>query len=58
MVHHALTSPRPSHRYLVGPDARLTGMVTRMPDGIRHWALSQNIARWAKAGKAIRAAQR
>ena len=58
VVHHALTAARPKHRYLVGPDAKLTGVVTRMPDGIRHWALNQNIARWAKAGKAIRAAQR
>jgi len=58
VVHHALTSPRPKHRYLVGPDAKLVGVVTRMPDGIRHWAFNQNIARWAKAGKAIRAAQR
>lgn len=57
-VHHALTSRRPKHRYLVGPDAKVTGVVTRMPDGIRHWALNQNIARWAKAGKAIRAGER
>jgi NAD(P)-dependent dehydrogenase (short-subunit alcohol dehydrogenase family) len=58
VVHHALTSPRPKHRYLVGPDAKLTGVVTRMPDGIRHWAFKQNIARWAKAGERIRASQR
>jgi NAD(P)-dependent dehydrogenase (short-subunit alcohol dehydrogenase family) len=57
VVHHALTSPRPKYRYLVGPDAKLTGVVTRMPDGIRHWAFNQNIARWAKAGKASRAVQ-
>jgi NAD(P)-dependent dehydrogenase (short-subunit alcohol dehydrogenase family) len=58
VVHHALTSSHPKHRYLVGPDAKLTGFVTRMPDRVRHWALNQNIARWAKAGKTLRAAQR
>jgi hypothetical protein len=58
VVHHALTSARPKHRYLVGPDAKLTGVVTRLPDGLRHWAFNQNIARWAKAGKTVRAASR
>lgn len=56
-VHHALTSPHPRHRYLVGPDAQVTGVVTRMPDNVRHWAFNQNISRWARAGKAIRAQQ-
>jgi NAD(P)-dependent dehydrogenase (short-subunit alcohol dehydrogenase family) len=50
VVHHALTNPRPKHRYLVGPDAQVAGVVTRLPDGVRHWAFKQNIARWAKAG--------
>jgi NAD(P)-dependent dehydrogenase (short-subunit alcohol dehydrogenase family) len=57
VVHHALTSSRPRHRYLVGPDAKLTGLVTRMPDRIRHWALNQNITRWARTGRALRAAE-
>lgn len=54
VVHHALTSSRPKHRYLVGPDAKATGVVARMPDRVRQWALNQNISRWAKSGKAIR----
>lgn len=33
VVHHALTAPRPKTRYLVGPDARITGhLVNVLPD--------------------------
>jgi NAD(P)-dependent dehydrogenase (short-subunit alcohol dehydrogenase family) len=53
-VHHALTASRPKHRYLVGPDAKVIGVVSRLPDRIRHRMLALNSARWAKAGHKIR----
>jgi hypothetical protein len=36
-VTHALTAGRPKHRYLVGPDARFVGNLTRLlPDKAKH----------------------
>lgn len=55
-VHHALSSVRPKHRYLVGPDAKLVGVVSRMPDSLRHRVLTLNINRWSRSGHKIRAA--
>ena len=55
VVRHALTSARPKHRYLVGPDAKLAGFATRLPDALRYRMLSTNINRWARAGHKLRA---
>ncbi|MBV9285236.1 MAG: SDR family oxidoreductase [Acidimicrobiia bacterium] len=54
-VQHALTSARPKHRYLVGPDAKMAGVVSRLPDRLRHRMLSLNLNRWARAGHKLRA---
>ncbi len=53
-VHHALTASRPRHRYLVGPDAKVTGLVSRLPDRLRHRFLAMNAARWTRAGRKLR----
>lgn len=53
-VHHALSAPRPKHRYLVGPDAKVVGVVTRLPDRLRARGIALNAARWARAGRKIR----
>ena len=34
-VEHALTSSRPKARYLVGPDAKVVGILTKLPDRLR-----------------------
>jgi NAD(P)-dependent dehydrogenase (short-subunit alcohol dehydrogenase family) len=54
-VHHALTANRPKHRYLVGPDAKLVGVISRLPDRMRSRALSLNAARWERGGRKLRA---
>jgi NAD(P)-dependent dehydrogenase (short-subunit alcohol dehydrogenase family) len=54
-VHHALTANRPKHRYLVGLDAKATGVISRLPDRLRKRALALNSARWSRAGHKIRA---
>jgi NAD(P)-dependent dehydrogenase (short-subunit alcohol dehydrogenase family) len=54
-VHHALTSNRPKHRYLVGSDAKVVGVVSRMPDSLRHRMLALNLNRWSRNGRKIRA---
>lgn len=53
-VHHALTSSRPRHRYLVGPDAKLVGVVSRLPDRLRYRMVALNGAQMARAGRRIR----
>jgi NAD(P)-dependent dehydrogenase (short-subunit alcohol dehydrogenase family) len=53
-VHHALTSNRPRHRYLVGPDAKMVGVVSRLPDRLRHRALALNTAVMARSGRKLR----
>jgi NAD(P)-dependent dehydrogenase (short-subunit alcohol dehydrogenase family) len=40
-VEHALTSPRPRTRYLVGPDARRRARVERLPDRLRDRVLKR-----------------
>ena len=54
-VHHALTATRPKHRYLVGPDAKAIGLISRLPDRLRHGALKLNAVRWIRSGHKIRA---
>ena len=54
-VHHALTASRPKHRYLVGPDAKAIGGISRLPDRARARVLALNAARWARAGRKLRA---
>jgi NAD(P)-dependent dehydrogenase (short-subunit alcohol dehydrogenase family) len=53
-VHHAVTSPRPKHRYLVGPDAKLVGIVSRMPDKARAQMLALYTKRWERSGRKMR----
>jgi NAD(P)-dependent dehydrogenase (short-subunit alcohol dehydrogenase family) len=40
-VEHALTSPRPRTRYVVGPDARKRAQVQRLPDRLRDRVLTR-----------------
>jgi NAD(P)-dependent dehydrogenase (short-subunit alcohol dehydrogenase family) len=54
-VHHALTSSRPKHRYLVGPDAKLIGVASRLPDRARQRLIRVNLAYWAWLGRRRRA---
>jgi NAD(P)-dependent dehydrogenase (short-subunit alcohol dehydrogenase family) len=54
VVHHALTATRPKQRYLVGPEAGITGVVSRLPDGLRRRMLTARMNQWAKAGKKLR----
>jgi NAD(P)-dependent dehydrogenase (short-subunit alcohol dehydrogenase family) len=54
-VHHALTADRPKHRYLVGPDAKAVGIVSRLPDRVRARALALNSGRWERMGRKLRA---
>jgi NAD(P)-dependent dehydrogenase (short-subunit alcohol dehydrogenase family) len=51
-VHHALTAGRAKHRYLVGPDAKLVGMVTRLPDRVRAAAIRMQAGQFARKGRA------
>ncbi len=53
-IHDALTANRPKHRYLVGPDAKMVGVVSRLPDRLRHRALGFNTAMMARAGRKLR----
>lgn len=54
-VNDALTSNRPKHRYLVGPDAKMVGVVSRLPDSMRQRMLAFNLNRWSRNGHKIRA---
>ena len=42
-VAHALTSPRPKTRYLVGPDAQIRPFFASLPDGLKDWLLMKKI---------------
>lgn len=53
-VRHALTAARPKHRYLVGSDAKMTGIVARLPDRIRYTMLNSQVNQWARSGRKIR----
>ncbi len=41
-VEHALTSSRPKSRYLVGPDAKAVGILTKLPDAVREKLMDAN----------------
>jgi NAD(P)-dependent dehydrogenase (short-subunit alcohol dehydrogenase family) len=54
-VEHALTADKPKARYLVGPDAKLSGhMVTRVPDQLRDALVRMSSVRWEKRGRKLR----
>ena len=40
-VEHALTSPKPKTRYVVGPDAKRRARVQRLPDRLRDRVLTR-----------------
>jgi hypothetical protein len=40
-VEHALTSPRPKTRYVVGPDAKRRARVEKLPDRLRDRLLTR-----------------
>ena len=40
-VEHALTSPKPRTRYVVGPDAKRRARVERLPDRLRDRVLTK-----------------
>ncbi len=52
-IEKALTAKRPKARYLVGPDAHMMGIVTRLPDPVRELAIRANCRRLERAGKKI-----
>ena len=54
-VEHALTSDKPKARYLVGPDAKLSGhVITRLPDQLRDALVHFSSLRWEKRGRSLR----
>ena len=53
-VHHALTSARPRHRYLVGPDAKLVGIAGFLPDKLKARSLALYAKRWERSGRKMR----
>ena len=53
-VHHALTASRPKHRYLVGPDAKLVGVLTKLPDKVKAQAFALNLKLWERNGAKLR----
>ena len=55
-VHRALTSPWPKHRYLVGPDAKLTGVLGFFPDKLKAPSLALYAKRWERSGRKMRKA--
>ena len=50
-VEHALTSPRPKARYLVGPDAKVVGILTKLPDALREKLIDLNARMMEKKGR-------
>ena len=54
-IHHALTASRPKHRYLVGSDAKMAGIASRLPDRLRARSLALYALRWERAGRKLRA---
>jgi NAD(P)-dependent dehydrogenase (short-subunit alcohol dehydrogenase family) len=51
-VEHALTAEKPKARYLVGPDAKLSGnLITRLPDPVRDALVRFTSTRWEKRGR-------
>jgi NAD(P)-dependent dehydrogenase (short-subunit alcohol dehydrogenase family) len=53
-VEHALTARRPKARYLVGPDAKAVGVLSRLPDRLREPLLALNDRRLERAGRKLR----
>ncbi len=53
-VEHALTSPRPKARYLVGPDAKFVGILTKLPDAVREKLMDANGRNMEKKGRKLR----
>ncbi|MFV2039321.1 MAG: SDR family NAD(P)-dependent oxidoreductase, partial [Acidimicrobiales bacterium] len=53
-VQKALTARHPRARYLVGPDARGMGVVTRFPDRWRETLIRTNARQMARAGRKLR----
>jgi NAD(P)-dependent dehydrogenase (short-subunit alcohol dehydrogenase family) len=54
-VEHALTADKPKARYLVGPDAKLSGhLITRLPDQLRDALVHMSSVRWEKRGRSLR----
>lgn len=53
-VEKALTSRWPRARYLVGPDAKGVGFISRLPDRWRETAISLNNKQMARAGRKLR----
>jgi NAD(P)-dependent dehydrogenase (short-subunit alcohol dehydrogenase family) len=54
-IEHALTAKRPKARYLVGPDAKLSGhLVTRLPDPVRDALVRFGARRWETRGRKLR----
>jgi NAD(P)-dependent dehydrogenase (short-subunit alcohol dehydrogenase family) len=53
-IFDALTSNRPKHRYLVGPDAKMVGVISRLPDRMRHGVFGLNASRMARSGRKLR----
>lgn len=49
-VLHALTAARPKARYLVGPDAKVAGVVSRLPDPLRDRLVGALVRRYARIG--------
>ncbi len=52
-VERALTAKRPKARYLVGPDAHMMGILTRLPDPVRELAVRANGRRLERAGRKL-----
>lgn len=53
-VHHALASSRPKHRYLIGPDGKLTGLSGFFPDKLKARMLALYAKRWELGGRKMR----
>ena len=53
-VEHALTARRPKPRYLVGPDAAVVGVLSRLPDRVREPLQRLNDVRLERAGRKLR----
>jgi NAD(P)-dependent dehydrogenase (short-subunit alcohol dehydrogenase family) len=48
VVERALTAKRPKARYLVGPDAKMTGLLERLPDRVVEGFMARNTERLRK----------
>jgi NAD(P)-dependent dehydrogenase (short-subunit alcohol dehydrogenase family) len=56
-VEHALTARKPKARYLVGPDAKISGhVITKLPDRWRDALVELQGRQWEKRGRGLRRA--